>query len=107
MKRKLIVSLLALALAPAMAFAQSQSTATRAQVRAELIELEHAGYHADTDVSYPTQLQEAEARVAKRAAQAPKTGGVGGSAADLSVSGAPARMSAEKASGLLPLYFGS
>lgn len=49
---------------PAMSFAQSAQPLTRAQVRAELVELEQAGYTpmAD-DVNYPQDLQAAERRV--------------------------------------------
>jgi len=48
-------------------FAQSPSAPlTRAQVRADLIRLEQAGYDpaADDDVNYPADIQAAEARVA-------------------------------------------
>ena len=52
--------------APVAAFAQSNQPVTRAQVRAELIQLEEAGYHpGDGDnTSYPAEIQAAEAKVA-------------------------------------------
>ena len=64
--------------APVASFAQSNAPVTRAQVRAELAQLEKAGYNPATanDVDYPDNLQAAEARVAAQnaAAQAEKTG---------------------------------
>jgi len=90
MKRKLVVSLLALALAPAMTFAQSHSTITRDQVRAELIELQQTGYRGDPETYSPAKIAEAEKRVADRDAQASKMSGEGDSAAGSSASGKPA-----------------
>jgi len=52
--------------APAFAFAQSDSgvTPTRAEVKAELVQLEKAGYNPASDrVHYPDALLAAEARV--------------------------------------------
>ncbi|HXZ07353.1 MAG TPA: DUF4148 domain-containing protein [Paraburkholderia sp.] len=63
--------------APVASFAQSNAPVTRAQVRAELAQLEKAGYNPATanDVDYPDNIQAAEARVAAQngAAQAEKT----------------------------------
>ncbi|OLL28472.1 hypothetical protein BTH42_27310 [Burkholderia sp. SRS-W-2-2016] len=58
-------------------FAQSNAPVTRAQVRAELIQLEHNGYHVgDGDQAhYPEAVQEAEARVAAQNAAANAYGG--------------------------------
>ena len=53
-------------------FAQSASVPlTRAQVRADLIRLEQAGYNpsANDDVTYPADIQAAEAKVAARDAE--------------------------------------
>ena len=52
--------------APVAVFAQSNAPLTRAQVRAELVQLENAGYHpGDGDnTTYPAQIQAAEAKVA-------------------------------------------
>ncbi len=57
--------------APAIAFAQqSNSTVTRAQVRAELAELESVGYNPNDWINYPENIQAAEQRLAaKRAAE--------------------------------------
>ena len=68
--------------APVASFAQqSNAPMTRAQVRAELIQLEKAGYNPARrdDANYPADLQAAEARVAAQndAAQTATTG-VGG-----------------------------
>ena len=52
--------------APVAVFAQSSQPVTRAQVRAELVQLEKAGYDpaARNDATYPTEIQAAEAKVA-------------------------------------------
>lgn len=69
------VSTAAVFAAPVVSFAQSNASATRAQVRAELIELEQAGYRPSRgeDVNYPKEIQAALARVAAKhaAMQAP------------------------------------
>jgi Domain of unknown function (DUF4148) len=53
---------------PLAALAQTDTTLTRAQVRADLQQLEQAGYEPfkGEDPSYPTDIQAAEARVAAR-----------------------------------------
>ena len=49
---------------PAISFAQSEQPLTRAQVRAELVELEQAGYNpAYRGVDYPQDLMAAQRRV--------------------------------------------
>ncbi|CAN7773911.1 DUF4148 domain-containing protein [Caballeronia sp. LjRoot31] len=76
--------------APVAAVAQqSNAPVTRAQVRAELVQLEKAGYNpAKRDNAYPADIQAAEARVAARndAGQAATTG-VGGVAGGTAQSG--------------------
>lgn len=59
-------------LIPALAFAQSSVPLTRAQVRAQLIELEKAGYNpaADSSGDYPEGLARAEAVVAQKQTEA-------------------------------------
>ncbi|CAN7680431.1 DUF4148 domain-containing protein [Caballeronia sp. dw_19] len=53
--------------APAFAFAQSNIPVTRAQVEAELVQLERAGYNpGGEDVNYPQDIQAAEQRVAEQ-----------------------------------------
>lgn len=64
--KALICTTLAIALAtPAMAFAQTTNEpVTRAQVRAELVQLENAGWRPSSEeTSYPSDIQAAEARV--------------------------------------------
>lgn len=75
--------------APVASFAQSNQPVTRAQVKAQLIQLEKAGYNPATanDLDYPTNIQAAEARVA---AQNGSTSAVGGVVGGSSESGAAA-----------------
>ncbi|EIF33351.1 hypothetical protein BCh11DRAFT_01117 [Burkholderia sp. Ch1-1] len=50
--------------APVASFAQSNQPVTRAQVRAELAQLEKAGYNpAGDQINYPANIQAAQARV--------------------------------------------
>ncbi|MFL6639965.1 MAG: DUF4148 domain-containing protein [Paraburkholderia graminis] len=52
--------------APVASFAQSNEPVTRAQVRAELVQLEKAGYEPSrADRYYPADLQAAQNRVAE------------------------------------------
>jgi hypothetical protein len=92
--------------APAITFAQSNAPLTRAQVRAQLVQLEQAGYHVgDGDqATYPAQLQAAEAKVARAEAG---SSGYGGAANGSSAAGAatPAAYQAE-IPGLRPIYSG-
>ncbi|EDZ98466.1 conserved hypothetical protein [Burkholderia sp. H160] len=65
---KLVQSLIVAALvaAPVVSFAQSQpqQALTRAEVRAELIQLEKAGYNPGSDnTQYPQNIEAAEARI--------------------------------------------
>ncbi|QQC66138.1 DUF4148 domain-containing protein [Paraburkholderia ginsengisoli] len=70
------VVIAALITAPLAAFAQSSQPVTRAQVRAELVQLEKAGYDpATADANdYPANIQAAEARVAAQNAAAQTSG---------------------------------
>jgi hypothetical protein len=66
MKNRLFAVLAAAVLTiPAIASAQQSDTGlTRAQVRAELVQLEHAGYNPHrVTVNYPADIQAAEAKV--------------------------------------------
>jgi hypothetical protein len=82
MNVKTLVSAVVLAstlAAPVVSFAQqSNGPVTRAQVRAELVQLEKAGYRpGDGDhTTYPAQIQAAEARVAAQNSAASGYGGV-------------------------------
>ena len=75
--------------APVAVFAQSSQPVTRAQVRAELVQLEKTGYHVgDSDnAHYPDAIQAAEAKVA---AQNGATSGYGGVVSGSSDAGRPA-----------------
>ncbi|SAK53300.1 purine nucleoside phosphorylase [Caballeronia hypogeia] len=88
---KLLVSLtLAATLAaPALAFAQSTGSVTRAQVRADLVAVEKAGYKPAiaSDPYYPSDIQAAEAKVAAQRADAPQA--YGGIQSGTSASGMP------------------
>lgn len=74
--------------APVASFAQSNQPVTRAQVRAELVQLEKAGYNParSADSDYPADIQAAEARVA---AQNGATSGIGGVLSGSSASSLP------------------
>jgi hypothetical protein len=64
------VALAALVAAPIVSFAQQSTPLTRAQVRAELAQLEKAGYNPADYVNYPENIQRAEAVVAAQNAAA-------------------------------------
>ncbi len=89
------VAVAAVLSAPIVSFAQGTTELSRAQVRAELAQLERAGYHVgDGDnTQYPRQIQEAEARVAAQQAAAASYGGV---SAGSSEAGAPTHVEAKK-----------
>lgn len=86
--------------APVLSFAQSNGPVTPEQVRADLVQLEQAGYHVgDGDnASYPADIQAAEARVAAQNGGS----GYGGMVSGSSASGAPSA----PITGLKPVYFG-
>lgn len=100
MKSLITVAIAAAVLAaPALSFAQqSQQPVTRAQVRAELVELEKAGYNPGlTSPRYPQDLQDAQARIAA------KDGAVQGTAYGASTSGSTQAGARENAKSV---YFG-
>ncbi|MFM0687910.1 DUF4148 domain-containing protein [Paraburkholderia strydomiana] len=90
--------------APVASFAQSNQPVTRAQVRAELIQLEKAGYQPTrSDPYYPADIQAAEARVAAQNGTAqPAVSSYGGVANGSSDSGR-----AVSANGTKSIYFGN
>ncbi|MBN3811742.1 DUF4148 domain-containing protein [Paraburkholderia sp. Ac-20347] len=88
MKSLVQVAAVALALTlPVASFAQSNGGLTRAQVRAELVQLEQSGYRpGDGDnAHYPEAIQAAEAKVAAQ------NSAVGGAAAGSSAAGGRAQ----------------
>jgi hypothetical protein len=86
---------LALAIATAIAFPvagyaqESSSTVTRAQVRAELVQLENVGYRPGraNDPHYPADIQTSEAAVASKGAESNVGSSVGGARSGSSASG--------------------
>jgi opacity protein-like surface antigen len=90
--------------APVASFAQSNQPVTRAQVRAELVQLEKAGYQPNrSDPNYPADIQAAQARVnAQNGTALPATGAYGGVASGSSQSGY-----AVPANGPKSVYFGN
>ncbi|WP_322105519.1 DUF4148 domain-containing protein [Paraburkholderia sp. J41] len=83
MKSLLCLTLAAAALAaPLASFAQSTAPVTRAQVLADLIRVEKAGYDParGNDSNYPTDIQAAEAKVAAQENQQMTNDAVGGTA---------------------------
>ena len=93
MKKALVCLALAAAslTAPVLSFAQSNAPVTRAEVRADLVRLEQAGYNpARNDINYPADIQAAEAKVAAENGQQQATQAYGGVAENgTSSSGAP------------------
>jgi len=64
-----VIVCIAAVIAPAFSFAQSQNApATRAQVKAELVQLQRAGYSVASgdNATYPADIQAAEAKVASQ-----------------------------------------
>jgi hypothetical protein len=90
--------------APVASFAQSNQPITRAQVRAELIQLEKAGYQPGLDDPYyPADIQAAEARVAAQNGTAQAAASSYGGA----VSGSSQSGHAVQANGPKSVYFGN
>ena len=91
MNTRLLTLAIAAAIAlPVAAHAQeSSSTVTRAQVRAELVQLESVGYHPSrVSPNYPTDIQAAEAAVASQnSAGSTVSSSVGGVRSGSSASG--------------------
>ena len=91
--------------APVASFAQSNQPVTRAQVRAELVQLEKAGYNPATsnDYDYPANIQAAEARVAAQNGTA-QTSGYGSATNGSSQTGGRAEVTSSSYSA--PVYVG-
>ena len=89
MKPLIRVAIVALAISPIAAHAQTNEPVTRAEVRAELVQLENAGYNPSVkDPYYPRDIQAAEARVQ---ADNGSSAAYGPSAEGTSGAGQPAR----------------
>jgi hypothetical protein len=86
-----IVLIAALVAAPVASFAQSSEPVSRAQVQAELAQVEKAGYDPRDGLHYPENIRAAEAKVAAQNATAQaqaSVSGYGGAADGASRSGA-------------------
>jgi hypothetical protein len=83
--------------APALAFAQSNGPVTRAQVRADLVAVEKAGYNPAlaSDPYYPSDIQAAEAKIAAQQDGAAAAHAYGGAQAGTSASGASKHIAAK------------
>lgn len=100
---KLVQSLIIAAVVaiPAVSFAQSAQPVTRAQVRAELVQLQKAGYNpASDETQYPMNIQAAEARISAQNSVA--TTSYGAPMDATSASGSHAQQS--EIAGLGPIY---
>ena len=98
--QSLVVAAAAIAL-PASSFAQSNQPLTRAEVRAQLVELQQAGYNPASDqAQYPSNIAAAQARV--DAQKGLSASSYGPSAAGTSASGSYA--SNVDVTGLGPIY---
>jgi hypothetical protein len=65
--------------APVLSFAQSTAPLTRAEVRADLVRVEQAGYTpSSNDINYPADIQAAEAKIAAQNDQQLTNQAVGG-----------------------------
>ena len=94
---------------PVASFAQAQSNQplTRAEVKADLVRVEQAGYRPlGNDLNYPQDIQAAEQRVAQQqGAAAADNSGVGGAAA-VAQAGSPAKSRPMNVDGAQSIYFG-
>jgi Domain of unknown function (DUF4148) len=106
------VAIAAVLAAPVVSFAQSsQQPITRAEVRGELIQLEHAGYNPATsnDANYPADVQAAEQRVQAQnpaLAQTQPTADTSGYGAPMSGSTQSGAMT-QPMTGAKSVYFGN
>ena len=92
MKTLIYAALVAGALAaPALSFAQDATApVTRAEVQADLVRVEQAGYRPSiNDVHYPADIQAAEARLAAQDATTQSDTSVGGVSIGSSQAGTP------------------
>ncbi|MFM0501463.1 DUF4148 domain-containing protein [Paraburkholderia caffeinilytica] len=95
-------SVAAAAVLPAVSFAQSNQPLTRADVRAQLVELQKVGYNPASDqTQYPRNIEAAEARL--NAQKGALASSYGSPSAGSSASGSP-RSSESDIVGLGPIY---
>uniref|UniRef100_E1TEB5 DUF4148 domain-containing protein n=1 Tax=Burkholderia sp. (strain CCGE1003) TaxID=640512 RepID=E1TEB5_BURSG len=106
---KLVQSLVVAALVavPALSFAQSNHPLTRADVRAELVQLQKAGYNPASDnAQYPNNIEAAQMRIDAQNGSAAAYGGVakGSSAAGARASVTQTPDTQQNIIGLGPIY---
>jgi hypothetical protein len=100
MKFATILVAATLAVSATASFAQSQPL-TRADVKAQLVQVERAGYNPGADhTTYPAEIQAADARVAAQNGQNSYGGVVNGSSASGD------RVTAHTGNAVEPTYFG-
>ncbi|SKC90375.1 protein of unknown function [Burkholderia sp. CF099] len=107
MKIRILAALIVASAIAAPAFAGTDAPAlTRAQVRAELVQLQAAGYNQSRgeDANYPVEIQAAEARVAAQNGGSSAYGG--GAANGSSAAGVRASRHHLDNDGMQPVYFG-
>ena len=89
--------------APALASAQTSGPLTRAEVKAQLVQLERAGYNPNSDqAQYPKNIEAAEARINARHALVASS--YGPSVTGTSGSGSGTHEAGSKVIGLGPIY---
>jgi hypothetical protein len=107
MKIRILAALIVASAIAAPAFAGTDAPAlTRAQVRAELVQLQAAGYNQSRgeDANYPVEIQAAEARVAAQNGGSSAYGGVAANGS--SAAGVRASRHHLDNDGMQPVYFG-
>jgi hypothetical protein len=93
--------------APLLSFAQSNAPLTRAEVHADLIRVEQAGYTPGAnDINYPADIQAAEAKIAAQNDQQLTNHAVGGVTQNGSTASGAASHTATHLS-FCNVYFGS
>lgn len=93
--------------APVLSFAQSNGPVTRAEVRADLVRVERAGYNPSrgADVNYPDDIQAAESKIAAQDDQQLVANAVGGVAQNGSSASGGASHTAQHSSCVGPASF--
>jgi hypothetical protein len=79
---------------PLVCFAQSNAPVTRAEVRADLVKVEKAGYDPSVanDIHYPEDIEAAEAKIAAQDNRKMASDAVGGTTTGTSAAGARAHV---------------
>lgn len=92
--------------APVLSFAQSNAPLTHAEVRADLVRVEQAGYTPGAnDINYPADIQAAETKIAAQDAQQLTNEAVGGVAQNGSTASGAASHTAMHSNCVGPVSF--